>query len=53
MSARDRILAKLNAAPVLPKAAPDIAAWYQTHRGTESTAAKAARFRACMEFAHA
>ncbi len=53
MSARDRILAKLNAAPVLPKAAPDIAAWYQTHRGTESTADKTARFRNCIEFAHA
>lgn len=53
MSARDRILAKLNAAPVLPKAAPDIAAWYQTHRGNESAAEKAARFRGCIEFAHA
>ena len=53
MSARDRILAKLNAAPVLPKAAPDIAAWYQTHRGTENTTEKAARFRGCIEFAHA
>ena len=53
MSARDRILAKLNAAPVLPKAAPEIAAWYQTHRGTESTAEKASRFRGCIEFAHA
>ena len=53
MSARDRILAKLNAAPVLPKAAPHIAAWYATHRGTESTAEKVTRFRNCIEFAHA
>ena len=53
MSARDRILAKLNAAPVLPKAAPDVAAWYATHRTTESTAEKASRFRKCIEFAHA
>jgi L-lactate dehydrogenase complex protein LldG len=53
MSARDRILAKLNAAPVLPKAAPDIAAWYATHRSAESTAEKATRFRNCIEFAHA
>jgi hypothetical protein len=36
MSARDRILAKLNAAPVLPKAEPDVASWYETHRGQES-----------------
>ena len=53
MSARDRILAKLNAAPVLPKATPEIAAWYQTHRVTETVAEKTARFRACIEFAHA
>ncbi|MDD2740774.1 MAG: LUD domain-containing protein [Rhodocyclaceae bacterium] len=53
MSARDRILAKLNAAPVLPKAAPDVAAWYAAHRSAESTAEKVARFRGCIEFAHA
>ena len=53
MSARDRILAKLNAAPVLPKAAPDVAAWYAAHRSEESTAEKVACFRACIEFAHA
>ena len=53
MSARDRILSKLNAAPVLPKAAPDIASWYATHRGEETTAEKVARFRGCIEFAHA
>jgi len=53
MSARDRILAKLNAAPVLPKAGPDVAGWYETHREKESTAEKAARFRCCIEFAHA
>lgn len=53
MNARDRILAKLQAAPVLPKAAPEIATWYQTHRGTESLADKVARFRTCIELAHA
>lgn len=53
MSARDRILAKLNAAPVLPKAAPDIASWYAMHRGEETMAEKVARFRGCIEFAHA
>ncbi len=53
MSSRDRILAKLNAAPVLPKAVPDIASWYATHRFEETTAEKVARFRGCIEFAHA
>lgn len=53
MSARDRILAKLNAAPVLPKAAPDVAAWYAAHRSAENTAEKVTRFRNCIEFAHA
>ena len=53
MSARDRILAKLNAAPVLPKAVPDVAAWYATHRSAESAAEKVTRFRNCIEFAHA
>jgi L-lactate dehydrogenase complex protein LldG len=53
MSARDRILAKLNAAPVLPKAAPDVASWYAAHRSEETTAEKVARFRGCIEFAHA
>ena len=53
MSARDRILAKLNAAPVLPKAEPDVASWYETHRSQESAADKASRFRSCIELAHA
>ena len=53
MNARERILAKLNAAPVLPKDAPDVASWYKTHRGQETRAEKSARFRACIELAHA
>ena len=53
MSARDRILAKLMAAPTQNKAEPDIAAWYATHRGVESSADKAARFRKFIELAHA
>ncbi|MBK7462630.1 MAG: lactate utilization protein [Betaproteobacteria bacterium] len=53
MSARDRILAKLNAAPVLPKAEPDVASWYETHRSQESAVDKASRFRSCIELAHA
>jgi L-lactate dehydrogenase complex protein LldG len=53
MSARERILAKLIAAPIQHKAEPDIAAWYATHRSVESTADKAARFRHFIELAHA
>ncbi|AXS80017.1 lactate utilization protein C [Dechloromonas sp. HYN0024] len=53
MSARDRILAKLKAAPLLPKPEPDVAAWFSTHRRTEFKAEKAARFRHFIELAHA
>jgi len=53
MSARDRILAKLKAAPNLPKPEPDVAAWFAGHRPVESTAEKIARFRKHIEFAHA
>ena len=53
MSARDRILAKLKAAPVLPKATPDVAAWYAAQRSEASPAEKITRFRDCIEFAHA
>ena len=53
MSARDRILAKLKAAPNLPKPEPDVAAWFAGHRPVESAAEKIARFRQHIEFAHA
>lgn len=53
MSARERILAKLKAAPNLPKSEPDVAAWFAGHRPVEETAEKVARFRKCIEFAHA
>jgi L-lactate dehydrogenase complex protein LldG len=53
MSARDRILAKLKAAPLLPKPEPDVAGWFAGHRPVENTAEKVARFRKCIEFAHA
>ncbi|MBS1162101.1 MAG: hypothetical protein H6R15_4520 [Proteobacteria bacterium] len=53
MSARDRILAKLQAAPVHSKPEPDVAGWFAGHRQVESTAEKAARFRQCIELAHA
>ncbi len=53
MSARDRILAKLKAAPNLPKPEPDVAAWFAGHRPVENTAEKVARFRKHIEFAHA
>ncbi|KAB2924315.1 MAG: lactate utilization protein C [Dechloromonas sp.] len=54
MSARDRILGKLKAAaPASAGELPDVAAWYAAHRGTESVADKARRFRQCIELAHA
>jgi L-lactate dehydrogenase complex protein LldG len=53
MSARDRILAKLKAAPLLPKVEPDVAGWFAGHRPVESTAEKITRFRKSIEFAHA
>ena len=53
MSARDRILAKLKAAPVQSMGEPDVAVWFAGHRPVESTLEKVARFRACIEFAHA
>lgn len=54
MSARDRILAKLKAAaPASAGELPDVAGWYATHRGEESTADKARRFRHFIELAHA
>ena len=54
MSARDRILAKLRSAmPAENLAAPDVAGWYAGHRAVESSAEKAARFRNCIELAHA
>ena len=53
MSARDRILAKLRAAPQLPKEEPDVAAWFAGHRLVESAGDKAARFQRLIELAHA
>jgi len=54
MSARDHILARLrDAAPVANRPAPDVADWYAGHRPVESSADKAARFRNCIELAHA
>lgn len=54
MSARDRILAKLRQnAPSTVKAEPDVAGWFAGHRPIESAADKVARFRRCIELAHA
>ncbi len=54
MSARDRILAKLRAAaPAANRSEPDVGAWFAGHRPVESGAEKAARFRQCIELAHA
>ena len=53
MSARDRILAKLRAAPQLPKEEPDVAGWFAGHRPVESAGDKAERFQRLIELAHA
>jgi L-lactate dehydrogenase complex protein LldG len=54
MSARDRILAKLRAAaPAANRSEPDVGAWFAGHRPVESGTEKAARFRQCIELAHA
>ena len=54
MSARDRILAKLRAAaPAANRSEPDVGAWFADHRPVESATEKAARFRNCIELAHA
>ena len=53
MNARERIMAKLGAAPKLPRPEPDVAAWFAGHRPVESSAEKVARFRKHIEFAHA
>jgi L-lactate dehydrogenase complex protein LldG len=53
MSARDKILGRLRAAPVsAPTALPDVAGWYATHRRTEDAAARVARLRAALEAVH-
>jgi len=54
MSARDRILGKLRAAPVadtLP-AMPDVKGWYATHTRTEDRQARVQRLRAALEAVH-
>ena len=54
MSARDRILAKLRASEKFAeRVEPDVASWFAGHRRVESGAEKAARFRHCIELAHA
>jgi L-lactate dehydrogenase complex protein LldG len=54
MSARDRILARLRtAAPGDKRSEPDVAGWFAGHRPVDSAPDKAARFRACIELAHA
>ena len=54
MSARERILAKLRASEKFgERVEPDVASWFAGHRRVESGAEKAARFRHCIELAHA
>lgn len=54
MSARDRILGKLRQnAPSTVRSLPDVAAWYASHRPSETADARVARFRHYIELAHA
>ncbi len=53
MSAREQILARLQAAPVAARLLPDVAAYYQTHRRVETPRARIARFTEAMQAAHA
>lgn len=54
MNARARILARLEAAATSTVGpAPDVNAWYASHRASESASNKQARFRRMIELAHA
>lgn len=53
MSARDKILGRLRAAPVsAPVDLPDVAGWYAAHRRSEDPAARSVRLRAALEAVH-
>jgi L-lactate dehydrogenase complex protein LldG len=54
MSARERILARLRAAPATPEvAAPDVGAWFAVHTRREEAAERVARLRSNLLAAHA
>ncbi|MFA7322281.1 MAG: lactate utilization protein C [Dokdonella sp.] len=53
MSARERILERLRAAPSLPEVLPDVAGWFAAHRRNEDLAQRAARLRSGLEGYHA
>jgi L-lactate dehydrogenase complex protein LldG len=54
VSARDRILGRLRAAPAAaPPPRPDVAGWFASRRRDEDPAARAARLRGALEAAHA
>jgi L-lactate dehydrogenase complex protein LldG len=54
MSARDRILARLRAAPQWPPAEPpDVSEWFMARRRSEDSAQRIARLRGALEAAHA
>ncbi len=54
MGARDRILARLNAArPGASPTAPDVAAHYASHRRSDDLPERVARFSAAMQASHA
>ncbi|MBI5922564.1 MAG: lactate utilization protein [Betaproteobacteria bacterium] len=53
MSARERILERLRAAPSLPEVLPDVAGWFAAHRRNEDLAQRVARLRSGLEGYHA
>jgi L-lactate dehydrogenase complex protein LldG len=53
VNARERILARLRAAPATAVDPPDVAGWYAARRREEDPARRAARLREALEAAHA
>lgn len=53
MSARERILERLRAAPTMPSALPDVDGWSAAHRRHEDIPQRVARLRSALLAAHA
>jgi L-lactate dehydrogenase complex protein LldG len=53
MSARERILGRLRAAPPMPSALPEVDAWFAARRRREDGAQRVARLRSALEAGHA
>lgn len=53
MSARERILERLRAAPAMPSALPDVVAWFAARCRSEDIPQRVARLRNALEASHA